>query len=57
MVEKDVIASNLDALCRPLDDLELGVQEEIKRRFSKLEICHWEGLEVADYWKSMKKSK
>ena len=55
MLEKEIICSNIDALL-PLDDHELEVQEELRKRFSQLKVCHWEGIEVAKYWSDMKKS-
>ncbi len=57
MLEKDVIESNIEAVSRPLDDKELEVQNQLRKMFSDLNICHWEGLEVANYWSSMKSSK
>jgi len=56
MLEKEVIKTNIDALLLPLNDHELEIQEELRKKFSRLETCHWEGIEVGNYWSEMKKS-
>lgn len=56
MLDKEHIIKNIEALHRPLDDVEIELQEYIKRHFSKLTKCNWEGIEVDAYWNSLNKS-
>ena len=56
MLEKETIAKNIDALCQPLNDVEMEVQENIRKHFSKLKKCNWEGTEVDKYWNSLNKN-
>lgn len=54
MMDPALIDKNLDAALRPLTEREQEVQEIILERFFRpLEVKHWEGREVEDYWRKI----
>ena len=55
MMDPAFVDKNMEAALHPLTDKEREVQETILERFFRpLEVQHWEGGEVIDYWKEMK---
>ena len=58
MVDCGTVDKNMDAVCHPLTEKELEVREYImKHYFEPIELKHWEGKEVPDYWQEMHKIK
>lgn len=54
MVDEDMVRSNCESVLNPLSDKEIEIKGNIERMFFKpLTLCHWEGVEVQEYWKSM----
>ena len=55
MSDTAMVDTNVDAVLRPLTEKEKEVQEEIERRFFKpLPQKHWEGVELREYWQTIK---
>lgn len=56
MTDEDMVKHNCEAVLNTLNDTEVEIKEHIENRFFKpLSLRHWEGVEVKEYWKAMKK--
>ena len=55
MTDENMVRNNCEAVLCPLADKEVETKETIHRLyFEPLTLCHWEGVEVEEYWKSFK---
>lgn len=55
MADQNMVRNNCKAVLCALDDKEVEAKEAIhKLFFEPLTICHWDGVEVEEYWKSLK---
>lgn len=55
MTDENMVRNNCEAVLCPLDNKEIEVKEAIhKLFFEPLTLCHWDGVEVEEYWKSFK---
>ena len=55
MYDRTILNSNVDAVLRPLTDTEREVKEYIEKTyFVPLAQRHWEGVEVKEYWNTLK---
>lgn len=58
MNDTAMLERNIDAVCRPLTEKEREVRDYvIDHYFKPLKQNHWEGVEVAQYWKQIKATK
>ena len=56
ITDKDMLDKNIQSAFTLLTDKERELQKEVERRFFEpLKQRHWEGMEVTDYWRMMKK--
>ena len=55
MNDNDMVDTNIDAVLNPLNAKEKEVVDHIEEAFfCPLKQRHWEGVEIAQYWKVMK---
>ena len=57
MTDVSMVRNNCEAVLNPLSDKEVNAKETIHNMFFKpLKVHHWEGVEVREYWKSMRET-